>query len=272
MNAAQRVSITDKEFTQFQRFIFDAAGITMSDAKKALVSGRLARRLEHCGVDSYGEYFRLLQSGTNEDEVQEAVDLLTTNETYFFREPKHFELLRARAKAAQAAGQPFRVWSAACSSGEEPYSIAMVLADVMGADGPWEVLGSDICTRVLRKAQSAHYPMDRARHLPPDYLRRFCLKGQGPQQGTLLVASSLRRRVQFGQVNLNKALPHLGQFDLVFLRNVMIYFNADTKRGVVERIMKTLKTDGLLVIGHAESLGDVTREAVALAPSLYRRA
>lgn len=267
-----RPALTQAEFALFQRFIFDQAGITLSDAKKALVSGRLAKRLEHCGVDNYGAYFRLLESGADEDEVQEAVDLLTTNETYFFREPKHFDLLRARAGAARAAGQPFRVWSAACSSGEEPYSIAMVLADVMGADGPWEVLGSDICTRVLRKAQSAHYALDRARHVPPDYLRKFCLKGAGRQEGTLLIASPLRKRVQFGQVNLNKALPQMGQFDLVFLRNVMIYFSNDTKRGVVERILKTLKPEGLLVIGHAESLGEVTREAVALAPSLYRRA
>lgn len=267
----RRPSLSEAEFALFQRFILDAAGITMSDAKKALVGGRLARRLEHCGVESYGEYFRLLESGAHETEVQVAVDLLTTNETYFFREPKHFELLRARAKAAHAAGQPLRIWSAACSSGEEPYSIAMVLADVMGADGPWEVLGSDICTRVLRKAVCAHYPLDRARNMPPDYLRKYCLKGVGPQEGTLLVAPALRQRVQFGQVNLNQELPHLGQFDLVFLRNVMIYFSAEVKRGVVGRIMKTLKSDGLLVIGHAESLSTVTGEAVAVGPSLYRR-
>lgn len=267
-----RPALTQAEFALFQRFIFDQAGITLSDGKKALVSGRLARRLEHCGVDSYGAYFKLLEAGTHEAEVQEAVDLLTTNETYFFREPKHFDLLRARAAAAKAAGQPFRVWSAASSSGEEPYSIAMVLADVMGVDGNWEVLGSDICTRVLRKAQSAHYPLDRARHVPQDYLRKFCLKGAGPQEGTLLIGAPLRKRVQFGQVNLNQALPSLGQFDLVFLRNVMIYFSNETKRGVVERILKTLKPDGLLVIGHAESLNEVTREAYSVAPSLYRRA
>jgi len=268
--SALRPAISQAEFAQFQRFIYEAAGITMSDAKKALVSGRLAKRLTHCGVRSYGEYFRILSSGTDAAEVQQAVDLLTTNETYFFREAKHFTLLRERALAAPR-GAAFRVWSAACSSGEECYSIAMVLADCLGA-APWEVVGSDICTRVLDKARAAHYPMERARHIPQDLLRKYCLKGQGPQEGTLLVDKALRQRVHFGEVNLNTALPQLGQFDMVFLRNVMIYFNGDTKRAVVDRIGATLKPQGCMVIGHSESLNDSGAAVRALAPSIYVRA
>lgn len=274
-HSAARPALTHAEFVQFQRFIYDAAGITMSDAKKALVSGRLARRLAQRNAASYAEYFRILDSGDAE-EIQTAIDLLTTNETYFFREPKHFDLLRERALAARArsSGQPFRVWSAACSSGEECYSIAMVLADCLGASGAWEVLGTDICTRVLRLAQAAHYPMERARHIPPEYLKRYCLKGQGAQQGTMLVERALRARVRFGQVNLNTGLPQLGQFDLVFLRNVMIYFSSDTKRAVVERIVSTLKPEGRLVIGHAESLNDIVGIQAVVTPessSVYRR-
>lgn len=271
MDATTRPAITQAEFARFQRFIFDEAGITMSDAKKALVSSRLAKRLDHCGVSSYGDYFALLQGG-DRDEVQTAIDLLTTNETYFFREPKHFELLREQALAARSAGRALRVWSAACSSGEECYSIAMVLADVMGLDGAWEVLGTDICTSVLRKARAAHYPMDRARHMPPAYLKRYCLKGGGAQEGTLLVERSLRQRVQFGQVNLNADLPPLGQFDLIFLRNVMIYFSAPTKRAVVERLASVLRQDGRLIIGHSESLTDTTSVVTPVTPSVYRRA
>lgn len=270
-DALLRPSISQGEFAQFQRFIFEVAGISMSDAKKALVGGRLAKRLTHCGVSSYGEYFRLLQSGAG-GEVQEAIDLLTTNETYFFRESKHFTLLRERAEAARARGQGFRVWSAACSSGEECYSIAMVLDEVFGKTQNWEIIGTDISTRVLHKASAAHYPMERARHVPPDYLRKYCLKGQGSQEGTLLIDGQLRRRVQFGQVNLNTELPKLGQFDLVFLRNVMIYFNGDTKRAVVARIAATLKSDGLLIIGHSESLNDTGAPVRQLAPSVYARA
>jgi chemotaxis protein methyltransferase CheR len=266
--------ISEREFAQFQRFIFDIAGITMSDAKKALVSGRLAKRLAHHGLDSYEAYLGMLSSGRHQDEVQIAVDLLTTNETYFFREARHFELLKATAEAARPnvrAGAPFRVWSAACSSGEEPYSIAMVLADTLG-NAPWEVIGSDISTRVLARARTGHYPMERASHVPPDYLRRFCLKGIAEQQGTLLVDRTLRSRVQFRQVNLNTALPDVGSFDMVFLRNVMIYFNGDTKRQVVARVTAPLKPGGHFIIGHSETLNEISDAVRPVMPSVYRKA
>jgi len=266
--------ISEREFTLFQRFIFDVAGITMSDAKKALVSGRLAKRLAHHGLSSYEAYFGMLSSGQHKDETQIAVDLLTTNETYFFREAKHFELLRASAEAARPnlrAGTPFRVWSAACSSGEEPYSIAMVLADVLG-NAPWEVVGSDISTRVLQRARTGHYPMERAAHVPPDYLRRFCLKGIAEQQGTMLVERTLRSRVKLRQVNLNTALPDVGSFDVIFLRNVMIYFNGDTKRQVVARVTSQLKPGGHFIIGHSETLNEISDSVVPVIPSVYRKA
>jgi chemotaxis protein methyltransferase CheR len=265
-------TITDHEFGSFQRFIFEAAGITLSPAKKALVSGRLSKRLQAHQLSSYGEYFELLSSGRAAGEVQTAVDLLTTNETYFFREPKHFELLRELATAAGAASrsQPFRVWSAASSTGEECYSIAMVLADVMGSTA-WEVVGTDISTRVLQRARAGHYPMERARNIPPAYLKRFCLKGQGDQEGTLLVERGLRSRVSFAQVNLNTELPRLGSFDIVFLRNVMIYFNGDTKRHVVARVLSLLKPGGHFCIGHSESLNDISTAVEQVAPSIYRK-
>lgn len=264
------VAITDQEFTQFQRFIYDAAGISLSPAKKALVSGRLAKRVQHCHLNSYGDYFRLLASGKADAEVQMAVDLLTTNETYFFREPKHFDLLREQARAMRMRGQPLRVWSAACSSGEEVYSIAMVLADVM-EEGQWDVIGSDISTRVLTRARTGHYPLERTTHVPMSYLRRFCLKGTGSEQGTLLVERGLRSRVQFLQVNLNAPLPQLGTFDVIFLRNVMIYFNGATKQQVVARVLSLLRPGGLFFIGHSESLHGVTDLVQPVMPSVYRK-
>ncbi|KQU81235.1 MULTISPECIES: protein-glutamate O-methyltransferase CheR [unclassified Rhizobacter] len=263
-------TISDNEFGLFQRFIYDAAGITLSSAKKALVCGRLAKRLQACNLGSYAEYFKLLSSGQNGAEVQTAVDLLTTNETYFFREPRHFELLREAALPASKKAQPFRVWSAASSTGEEAYSIAMVLADTLG-DAAWEVMGSDISTRVLQRARQAHYPMERCRQIPQAYLKRFCLKGIDEQQGTLLVDRSLRGRVQFMQVNLNTALPRLAAFDVIFLRNVMIYFNGDTKRQVVARIIEQLKPGGFFCIGHSESLNDISTALHQVAPSIYRK-
>jgi len=263
-------TLTDTEFTRFQRFIFDAAGITLSAGKKALVCGRLAKRLQANELSNYTEYIELLSSGRASAEVQMAVDLLTTNETYFFREPKHFEMLRELAQGAASRSQPFRVWSAASSTGEECYSIAMVLADCLG-DTAWDVVGSDISSRVLARACTGHYPLERTKNIPPTYLKRFCLKGHGEQEGTLLIDRQLRNRVSFAQVNLNTELPKLGSFDLIFLRNVMIYFNGNTKRAVVERVLAPLKSGGHFFIGHSESLNDISSAVQQVAPSIYRK-
>jgi len=260
--------ITDSELANFQRFIFEEAGISMSSSKKALVMGRLGKRLVLHQLKNFTQYFNLLTSGAHPDEVQKAVDLLTTNETYFFREIKHFDFLKVQALAAANRSQPFRVWSAASSSGEEAYSIAMVLADCLGST-PWEILGTDISTQVLQGAQRALYSMERARHIPPAYLRRFCLKGVGVNEGYLLVEQGLRSRVLFRHLNLNVALPALGQFDFVFLRNVMIYFNDTTKREVVARVVSTIKPGGYFFVGHSESLNNITQEVLAVAPSIY---
>jgi chemotaxis protein methyltransferase CheR len=209
-------------------------------------------------------------SGQAAEEVQTAVDLLTTNETSFFREPKHFELLREVAVTAHDRTGPFRVWCAASSTGEEAYSIAMVLADSLEGRA-WEVVGSDISRRVLERARGGHYIAERTKNVPRPYLHRFCLKGVGAQEGTVLVDRALRARVRFFQVNLDAPLPALGTFELIFLRNVMIYFNNDTKRQVVSRVLSLLKPGGYFLIGHSETLGDMTTAVKQLAPSVYRK-
>lgn len=260
--------LNDQEFSQFQKLIYQLAGINLSPAKKALVGARLAKRLAHYHLDTYGDYFKLLTSAHNADELQVTVDLLTTNETYFFREPKHFDFLRGKVLSAHKPGNNFRVWSAACSSGEEAYSIAMVLADHLGGD-PWEVVASDISTRVLEKARNGHYPMDRIHGISQEHLSRYCLKGVGTQNNTLLVDKKLRSRVSFMQVNLNQSLPNLGTFDLIFLRNVMIYFDQKTKRQIVQRMLPLLKPGGHFLVGHSESLNGVVDTLHPLAPSIY---
>jgi chemotaxis protein methyltransferase CheR len=263
-------TISDAEFAKFSRFIYDSAGITLAPSKKALVTGRLGKRLHLHELGSFGDYFRLLASGQHPDEVQMAVDLLTTNETYFFREQQHFDFLRQQALLPRPASHTLRVWSAASSSGEEAYSIAMVLADCL-PDRPWEVLGTDISTKVLRDATRALYPMSRGRHIAPAFLRRFCLKGTGAQEGHFLIDRSLRSRVFFAQVNLDKPLPDMGRFDVIFLRNVMIYFNDDTKRQVVARVTSALAPGGHFLVGHSESLHNLQHELVTVAPSIYQK-
>ena len=266
------LTISDREFAQFQTFIFEAAGITLSNTKKALVSGRLAKRLHHFQLDNYGDYFRLISSGKEPDEVQTAIDLLTTNETYFFREPQHFEFMKGEiAKDAQYS-KPLRVWSAAASTGEEPYSIAMLLEDCLGSLGrPWEIVASDISMRVLERAATGHYSTLRTGGIPQHYLRKYCLRGTGKQAGTILVERKLRQQVQFRQINLNSTLPQLGTFDFIFLRNVLLYFNHQTKRQVVARVLSMLKPGGWLFISHTETLHDISDAVDAVRPATYRK-
>jgi chemotaxis protein methyltransferase CheR len=262
--------ISDLEFSQFQRLIHEIAGISLSPAKKPLVLGRLAKRLAHHGVSSYGDYFRLLQRDGANGELQIAVDLLTTNETYFFREHKHFDFLRDEVFSRHRPGRPLRAWSAACSSGQEAYTLAMVMADTLG-ETPWEIFASDISLRVLERARGGHYAIEQAQKVPRHYLNRYCLKGVGSQDGTFIVAPPLRRHVRFEQINLNRTLPDVGEFDVILLRNVMIYFDAETKRQVVNRLCATLRKNGHLIVGHSEGLNGVTDVLKQVQPSIYHK-
>ena len=269
--ASTVATITQQEFALFQRLIYKIAGISLSDAKKVLLAGRLMRRLKHHQLSSFGEYYQLIASEQHPEELQTMVDLLTTNETYFFREPKHFEFLRDELLPRRAAEQTFRVWSAASSSGEEAYSIAMTLAETIGL-GRWEIVGSDICTRVLAKATAGHYAHERTDGIPPGYMRKYCLKGVRAQAGTFLIAPELRQRVRFYQINLMHPVDAgIGDFDVVFLRNVMIYFDVPTKAKVVHNLMPRLKRGGHLIIGHSETLTGIVDALVAVRPTIYRK-
>ena len=260
-------AITDREFETLRTLLYREAGISLSSQKKPMVCGRLGRRLHKLGLRSYSDYLERIDGGGDSAELQTAIDLLTTNETYFFREPKHFEWLKERMRAAPP-GRAFRVWSAACSSGEEPYTIAMVAADTLG-ERPWEVLASDISTRVLDSARQGLYPIERAEHIPKAYLNRYCLKGTGPYEGQFLIAKALRSRIRFQQINLQRPFAEGSPFDVIFLRNVMIYFDVETKKSLVERLAQRLGPGGRLVIGHSESLNGVTAALRAELPTVY---
>ena len=264
-------SITDAEFARFQALIYRLAGISLSDAKKVLLVGRLGKRLKANGIGTFSEYYKLVTGIDGTAETQTMVDLLTTNETYFFREEKHFEYLSQQVLARHPPGRGFDIWSAACSTGEEVYTLAMVLAERLGLHASWTVTGSDISTQVLEKAQRAQYPMERARATPVDYLRKYCLKGVREDAGTFLVGQPLRRHVRFMQVNLNATLPETGSFDAIFLRNVMIYFDPETKRGVVGRLIGKLRPGGHFIVGHSESLHGITDALEMVKPTVYRK-
>lgn len=263
------LSLSNREFQQFRGMIHEIAGIAMSEAKRQLIAGRLSKRLRHFGLGCYGDYYQLLMK--DKSELQIAVDLLTTNETYFFREPKHFEFLREKLGTELRSGSgPLRIWSAACSSGEEPYTLALLLADAVAAR-PWEILASDISTRILDKARAGLYPLEDAEGIPGNLRQRFCLQGTGRNEGLFTLDPALKRRVQFRQINLNNALPDVGVFDVIFLRNVMIYFDADTKRQVVQRLCARLRPGGYFLVSHSESLNGISDELQSVRPSIYRR-
>lgn len=268
MSVSEALALTDAEFQQFRSLIFKVAGISMSDAKKPLVGGRLAKRIRLRQLPSYGAYFRLIQQ--DRGEFQMAVDLLTTNETYFFREPKHFDFLRNQVLPNWKGSQPFRLWSGACSSGEEPYTLAMTLAEGLG-EKPWEMLASDLSTRVLEKARLGQYLLEEAEGIPAALLRRYCFKGVGNNAGIFLVDPALAARISFMQINLNTRLPEVGKFDVIFLRNVMIYFDLPTKRQVVERLVRHLRPGGYFFISHSETLNGVTEALRMVSPSIYQR-
>ena len=256
------------EFQQFRRFLHEVAGIHLGDSKQALVAGRLSSRIAQCRLASFREYLQRIRADAAEQQV--AIDLLTTNETSFFREPAHFDFL-ATVIAPQLARLPKpRVWCGASSSGEEPYTIAMVMAEALG-HLRFEVLASDISTRVLEVARCGLYGLDDAKGIPPSMLRRHCLRGTGEHEGRFAIGDPLRQRVDFRQINLNAPLPPVGQFDLIFLRNVMIYFDMQTKREVLARMVPHLKPGGWFIVSHSESLASLCDELELVRPSIYRR-
>jgi chemotaxis protein methyltransferase CheR len=266
------VSISAKTFDDVSDLFYREAGIRLKPEKKHLVIGRLSRLAQEAGAAGLDEYVEVLLRDGDGGEITRVVDRLTTNETYFFREPKHFDVL-AGLVHAHAAGRhpgPFRVWSAASSSGEEAYSIAMVLADELGPRG-WEVFGTDLSTQVIEAARAGLYPMSRNEGIGPERLRRWCRRGTGAYEGKMLVARELRANVRFEVGNLMEPMPGVGIFQVIFLRNVLIYFDVEAKRRIVESVATHLAPGGLLFTGHTESLTGVTYALAAVQPAVYER-
>ena len=263
------IEITDREFARVRELALRLAGISIPETKKTLIIGRWGRRLAQHSLTNFADYLDLLSEGDRE-ELQIALDLLTTNETSFFREPKHFELLRNEILPAVQPGGQFRVWSAACSSGEEAYSVAMLLAAELRG-GNWDVFGTDISARVIDAARSGLYGVERADQISPEYLRRFCLKGNGPQAGKFMIDRALRDRVKFARANLNEPMPDFGQFDVILLRNVMIYFNTVTKQRVMKHLLPALKPGGYFITGHCDTLAGVNHGLTTHGASVYRK-
>ncbi|HEY0142474.1 MAG TPA: protein-glutamate O-methyltransferase [Thermoanaerobaculia bacterium] len=269
--------ITPAVFKGFAALIYREAGIHLSEAKQALLVGRLSKRVRALALPGFREYLdRVSHDAT---ERVEMLNCIATNETHFFREPNHFVLLRERVLpnllAAAAAGQrpkSIRVWSAGCSTGEEPYSLAMLLRDTLGDGWNIDILATDISTRVLDSARAGFWPVRKSKEIPAPYLKRFMLKGTRSQEGTMKAGEDLRGMIRFLRLNLNEEQFRVERnFDLIFCRNVLIYFDADSKRGVINRLVSHLAPKGLLFVGHAESLNGVTDAVRCVTPTVYAR-
>lgn len=236
--------------------------------------GRLARRLRELRIDSFEAYYRRVLK--DETERVRMVDTITTNETRFFREPKQFEFLDrqwlpARAVGAARRRRRLRVWSAACSTGEEPYSIAMTLLSRL-PDWEIEILATDLSTRALERARAALWPIEKCRDIPERYLKAFMLRGVGEHRGSMKAAQELRSLVRCEQLNLHDAhYPVEGPFDLIFSRNVLIYFSTQGRAAVVNKLIGHLAPGGCLLLGHAETLHGITDRLYAVGPTIYSR-
>lgn len=267
---------TASEFERFRALIRGASGIHLSVSKRGLLYGRLSRRIRDLGLRSFADYFARVRQDSSEQERM--IDRITTNETRFFREPKQFaflqETLLPRWIDAAAAGRRPReicAWSAGCSSGEEPYSLAMTLIDRLRDGWNVDVLATDISTRVLDAARQATWPMDRAKEIPPRLLKRFMLQGIGTQAGRLRAGPELRRVVRVERFNLNNDPSAIGDgFDLIFCRNVLIYFDREHRQSVVQRLVSRLSEGGHLFVGHAEGIQGVPALACAQ-PTIYAK-
>lgn len=272
-------SMSDHEFSRYRKLIYSRAGINLMPPKKALLEARLNRRLRELGLESFREYYDYITADQSGAELVRLLDRVATNETHFFREPRQFEFLENRLLpdwlAQGDAGlrpRQVRVWSAGCSTGEEPYSLAMTLLDHLPPARGWklEIVGSDLSTRVVEAAQKAIWPIAKAEEIPESYLKRFMLKGSGAQAAYMKAGPGLRSIVRCMNLNLNAhSYPLSGLFDLIFCRNVMIYFDAPTRGRVVERLLRHLTAGGYLFVGHAESLTGFNSQLRHVIPTVY---
>jgi chemotaxis protein methyltransferase CheR len=275
-------SVTPELFNRFQTLIYKESGIWLAAHKVSLLVGRLSRRLRLLGLSSLAEYHSLVVQPDQQHERALMIDCITTNETHFFREPLHFEFLAQRvfprlAELANSGKRPkqIRIWSAGCSTGEEPYSLAMLLLKYFPPETGWslEVLATDISTRVLEKARTAIFPLARTQEIPKDLLHAFMLKGREDQEGMAQMGPQARKFVRFARVNLQaESYPFTGLFDLIFCRNVMIYFDQNSKTRAIDRMLRHLSPTGLLFVGHSEALQQVTTRLKSIAPSVYAMA
>ena len=277
MNHSLAFQLERSDFNRIARLLKDQAGISLHEHKHAMVRSRLSKRLRKLGLDSFKEYCDLL-ADRNTPELQLFINALTTNLTAFFREDHHFRLLKSEImpnllEHQRIGRQPVRIWSAGCSSGEEPYSIAIALAEFFGETDNWnvEIMASDLDTQMLDTAERGAYHLDRVQGIGEERLRRWFLKGKGANQGMVRVIPELRERIKFFQLNLNEPWPQMGNINLIFCRNVLIYFDPEYRKTMFKQFARLQKRNDYFIIGHSETLNKYSDAYKMIHTTAYRR-
>jgi chemotaxis protein methyltransferase CheR len=267
----RHITLGSRELRAIADLVRRKSGITLHDGKRGLIEARLHKRLRHIGVASYREYLHLVEADESGCELTALLDAIATNHTSFFREAGHFAILRDVVVPAFAkTGRMLTGWSAACSTGEEAYTMAMTLAE--GGCVNYRLLASDLSTKALATARRGVYRMERVERIPMPLLRAYFERGLGDSTGLVRVASHLRQRIEFQNINLLEIRSLGRQFDVIFCRNVMIYFDQQARQQVVSMLERHLAPGGFLVIAHAETLNDVDHRLQPVAAAVFRRA
>ncbi len=266
--------LSDRDLSAIARLVYAKSGINLHQGKRALVAARLQKRLRHGGFRTFRQYIRYLQSDDTGDELTAMLDAIATNHTAFFREPRHFEYLAQTVLPPLIArGAAIRAWSAGCATGEEPYTIAMVLLERLGGYGCRHVrlLASDLSTKALAVAAAGAYKIARLQDVPRDYARKYFVRDMAHGDGVMRVAGPVRALVEFRQLNLMQPEETIAPQDIIFCRNVMIYFDHDVQQRVIAVLERRLAPGGYLFVSHSESLSGVTHGLRWVAPSIYQR-
>jgi chemotaxis protein methyltransferase CheR len=266
------VQLSDAALSRIVRIVYERSGIALHTGKRALVVARLQKRLRAGGFSNFREYLAYVEHDTSDAEITALLDAIATNHTSFFREPQHFAFLRSTVVPALAK-TPIRIWSAACSSGEEPVTIGITLLDALESQhhGRIRILASDLSAKALATASAGIYTMERVAAIPLDVLRRHFERGLGAQTGQARVAAHVRRLIEYRQLNFLE-MSDLGErFEVIFCRNVMIYFDRDVQQRVVSLLERHLAPGGYLFISHSESLNGISHSLRWVAPAIYQR-
>jgi chemotaxis protein methyltransferase CheR len=272
--------IESESYDFIRGLVYDHSGINLGDDKTELVRSRLQKRLRILGLKSFKEYCALLNSSSGADEIPALLDVISTNVTDFFREWSHFEFIRDRVlpewrSGPEKTGSIFRAWSAACSSGEEPYSLSILLNECLRRESGagWKIMATDLSTRMLATAERAIYRQERVKLPQSEWLRRYFQQGRGNVAGYYRVKAEVRQTVEFSRLNLMETQYRFPQkFHTIFCRNVMIYFDRKTQEQLVPRLAEQLEPGGYLMVGHSESLVSITHGLKCIKPSIYQKA